>query len=121
LYWIKKHYNLTIDWPTSGKILFSSTLAGVAAFALQSQLRFSSWINLILGVAVFSIVFLPSILLTRTISTSDVENLRQMTTSLGPINRVLNPTLNLVEKLLLKITGYNKKPGDSLKSADSPL
>jgi O-antigen/teichoic acid export membrane protein len=121
LYWVKKHYNLTIDWQSSGKILFSSTLAGVAAFALQSQLRFSSWINLILGVAIFSIVFLPSILLTRTITTSDVENLRQMTASLGPINHVLNPTLNLVEKLLLKITGYTKKPGGSLKSTDSSL
>jgi len=121
VYWIKKHFNLTIDWQSSGKILFSSTLAGVAAFALQSLLSFSSLINLVIGVTVFSIVFLPSILLTRTINTGDIENLRQMTVSLGLVNRFLNPMFNFVEKLLMLIMGYGKEPQGSIESKEPPL
>jgi O-antigen/teichoic acid export membrane protein len=105
LHWIKKHYNLTIDWASSAKILFSSAIAGASAYALQSQLSFSSLINLLIGVAVFAAVLFPSILLTRTINRSDVDNLRQMTTSLGPVNRLLNPMLDIIEKLLVLIGG----------------
>jgi len=104
LHWIQKHYGLKVDWVSSGKIVFSSSLAAAAAFALQSQLTFSSWINLIIGVATFALAFLTISLLTRTIDQYDIDNLRQMTTSLGPINRIIKPILNLLEKLLKLIS-----------------
>jgi len=78
-------------------------------------------INLVIGVTVFSIVFLPSILLTRTINTGDIENLRQMTVSLGLVNRFLNPMFNFVEKLLMLIMGYGKEPQGSIESKEPPL
>jgi O-antigen/teichoic acid export membrane protein len=121
LHWIKKHYNLNIDWTSSAKILFCSALAGITVYVLQTQLPFSSPVNLIIGVATFSLVFLPSILLTRTINKSDIENLRQMTTSLGSVNRLLNPALNLIENLLNLINSSSNEPPSSLTTKDTPL
>jgi len=97
--------------------MFSSALAGAAAYTLQSQLTFNSWMNLIIGVATFSLMFNPTVLLSKTINKSGIENLRAMTTSLGPINRLLNPALNLVEKLLMLINGSAREPHSSLKMA----
>ena len=121
LQWIKKNYRLTIDWASSAKILFSSAIAGASAYALVSQLSFSNLTNLLIGVVVFAVVLLPSILLTRTINQSDIENLRQMTTSLGPVNRILTPAINLVEKLLILINRSGGEPQTSLTTKETQL
>jgi O-antigen/teichoic acid export membrane protein len=121
LNWIKKHYNLTIDWSSSAKILLSSATAGTAAFLLQAQLSCSSWIALIIGVATYTLVFLPTTILTGTINRPDIENLRQMTTSLGPINRLLNPALNLIEKLLILKNRSSTEPPNPLPTKSHPL
>ena len=110
LVWIKKHYDLTINWSASAKIVFASALAGTLTFFLQSTLSFANWIILIIGAATFIVIFLPAILLTGAIDKADIENLRQMTTSLGPINRVLSPILNLIEGLLEKIKPTKEPP-----------
>ena len=121
LQWIKKNYSLTIDWASSAKILFSSAIAGASAYALQTQLSFSNLTNLLIGVIVFAVVLLPSILLTRTIDQSDIENLRQMTSSLGPVNRILSPAINLVEKLLILVNGSGEEPQASLTAKETQL
>src|SRR4030066_120125 len=119
LQWIKKNYRLTIDWASSAKILFSSAIAGASAYALQTQLSFSNLTNLLLGVIVFAVVLLPSILLTRTINQSDIENLRQMTTSLGPVNRIPSPARNLIEKLLILIDRSGAERQTSLTTKET--
>ena len=120
LSWIKKHYGLTIDWGSSGKILLSSAFAGAITFLLQSWLTFASWITLTIGVATFVLVFLPTILLTRAIAQVDIDNLRQMTASLGAVNLILNPTLNFIEKLNTLINRPTSKQPSSLP-AQKPL
>ena len=114
LHWIKKHYNLTIDWASSAKILLCSALAGVAAFAFQLQLAFSSWMSLLIGAAVFCAVLLPSILITQTINKSDIENLRQMTASIGVMSRLLSPVLSMAEKFLSMISKSGGEKTSSL-------
>ncbi len=121
LQWIKKNYKLTIDWASSAKILFSSAIAGASAYALQTQLSFSNLANLLIGVIVFAAVLLPSVLLTRTINQSDIENLRQMTSSLGPVNRILSPAINFVEKLLILINRSGAEPKTSLATKENQL
>lgn len=56
LYWIRKHYGVTVDWGASAKILFSSALAAAIAFAAVSVVSLSSWVELVLGAAVFVLV-----------------------------------------------------------------
>ena len=114
LQWIKKSYGLTIDWGSSLKILFSSAFAGVTAYALQSQIAFSSWVQLLIGALTFAMVLIPAILATKTIGKADIENLRIISTSLGPLNRILIPALNILEKLISIIDKPERKPQTNL-------
>jgi len=100
LYWIRIHYGLTVDWVSSVKILLSSAVAASLTYVLILELRFSSFILLILGVVFFIVVFLAATLLTRTISKSDIENLRGMISGLGSIGKIINKVLNILEKMV---------------------
>jgi O-antigen/teichoic acid export membrane protein len=100
LRWIRKHYAVTVDWTASARILLSSSVAAAVAYTLLSLLSSSSWMKLIIGLAIFLATFLLSILLTRTIGKSDIDNLREMTSELGTLSKMLKPILNIVEKLL---------------------
>ena len=99
LHWIKKHYSVTVDWASSTKILVSSGTAAAVTYTILSQLSFISWIKLITGGTIFLFTFLISILLTKTLNKQDINNLREMTSELGPLSHILNFMLNIVEKL----------------------
>ena len=100
LFWIKKHYQLTVEWRSSAKILLSSTLAAALTYFLISELSFSSLARLIIGFIFFVFVFAAATLLTRTINKSDIENLQGMVSGLGIIGRLINRILNIIEKLI---------------------
>jgi O-antigen/teichoic acid export membrane protein len=100
LYWIRKHYELTVDWRSSAKILLSSAIAAALTYLLISELSFSNWIRLIIGVIFFAFVFLAAALLTQTINKYDIENLRSMVSELGIIGKIFNRVLNIIEKLM---------------------
>jgi stage V sporulation protein B len=100
LRWLKKHYDVTVDWASSAKILLSSAIAAAVTYLLLSQIAFSSWIRLVIGVIIFIVVLVPANLLTRTIDRSDILNLRGMLSELGPFRRLFNFLLNLLEKLM---------------------
>jgi O-antigen/teichoic acid export membrane protein len=100
LYWVRKHYELTVDWRSSAKILLSSAVAAALTYALISELGFSNWIRLIIGIVFFAFVFIAAALLTQTIDKSDIENLRNMVSGLGIIGKIFNRILNIIEKLM---------------------
>ncbi|PIX31912.1 hypothetical protein COZ60_01965, partial [Candidatus Bathyarchaeota archaeon CG_4_8_14_3_um_filter_42_8] len=99
LRFIRKHYGVTVDWTSSAKILLSSATAAAITYALTSQIAFSSWIKLIIGATIFLFTFLTITLSTRTINTSDINNLKEMLSELGPLSHLLNFLLNIIEKL----------------------
>jgi PST family polysaccharide transporter len=98
--WIWKNYNLTIDWVYSGKILFSSAIPAILVYLVITQFTFSYWLQLVIGVFVFIPVFLVTALLMRTIERSDIDNLKNMTKSLGALHRVFAFFLSIVEKMM---------------------
>ena len=100
LLWIKKHYDLTVDWSSSAKILFCSGIAAGASYVAVSQLTLNSWVLLVIGVVVFVPILALSFLLTRTVTRSDIENLRGMFGSLGSLSRILNHVLGFLERLM---------------------
>ncbi|MCW4010288.1 MAG: oligosaccharide flippase family protein [Candidatus Bathyarchaeota archaeon] len=101
LRFVRKTYGAVVDWLSSAKILFSSAVAASVTYFLVSQLSFTSWIRLVLGVILFIVVLVPAILLTRAISRYDIENLRNMTSSLGIVGRLLSTLLVLLEKIMV--------------------
>jgi O-antigen/teichoic acid export membrane protein len=100
LYWVRKHYELTVDWRSSAKILLSSAIAAVLTYVLILELDYSSLIRLIIGIVFFAFMFVGAVLVTQTINKSDVENLRGMVSGLGVIGKILNRALNIIEKLM---------------------
>jgi stage V sporulation protein B len=100
LFWIRKHYGLTIDWGSSVKILLSSATASVLTYFLIMELGFSSLIRLIIGVMFFAFVFVVMVLFTRTINKEDIENLRGMVSELGIIGKIINLALNMFDKIM---------------------
>jgi O-antigen/teichoic acid export membrane protein len=100
LHWIKKHYDASVDWASSAKILVSSALSGALTYFVVSFVSLSSWPKLIIGLAVFGAGFLLSVTATRALRKSDIDALRLMTSSLGPLTSITNKILNVLERLV---------------------
>ena len=100
LYWIKKHYGLTVDWRSSAKIIISSLTAAVLTYLLVTALSFSSLVNLIIGVVFFVAIFVVAALLTRILNKDDLDSLRAMASGLGILGKIVDRILNLIEKVM---------------------
>jgi putative peptidoglycan lipid II flippase len=100
LRWAKRHYDVSVDWRSSARILLSSASAAVTTYIIISQLNFASWLRLIIGVAVFLLTFIAAMLFTRTLTKSDIKNLRAMTSGFGFLSGLLNRILDLFQKLI---------------------
>ena len=102
--WIKKHYDASVDYISSAKILVSSALAGALTFFVVSFLVLSKWPQLILGLLVFAAAFLLSVIAVRALRKPDIEGLRLMASGLGPLSGVINKLLNVLERFASQST-----------------
>jgi peptidoglycan biosynthesis protein MviN/MurJ (putative lipid II flippase) len=101
LRWLKKHYQVSIDWKASAKIFFASGVAFVVTYLLLVQLKpVSYWIQLIAGAAVFLGVYMVTTPLIRAVNKNDVKTLREMLSGLGPFSPIFNIPLLIIEKLV---------------------
>jgi O-antigen/teichoic acid export membrane protein len=100
LRFIKKQFEVSVDWVSSGKILFSSALAAILTYVLISELAFSNPIKLIIGIVAFVIILLAAALITKTVNAGDVNNLREISNGLGFLRKPLNLLINFLEKLM---------------------
>jgi len=100
LHWIKRDFGITIGWISSAKIFLSSGIAAAVTYLTVFQLNFPNWVKLVVGGTVFLIVYIITILIIGALNQSDINNLREMLSELGPFSRLFNFLLNLVEKLL---------------------
>jgi hypothetical protein len=92
LLWIKKHYDLTIDWKFSAKILITSAIAATLTylllnllnlntnFGMLSSINIDSAIELTIGTVLYIIILFAALILTKTLSITDLNRLRKMTT-----------------------------------------
>jgi O-antigen/teichoic acid export membrane protein len=110
LNFIKKRYNVTVPWKSSAKILLSSTTAAALTYAVILQLSsLVSLLQLIVGVAIFTLTYLTTAILTKAFNQTDLNNLREMFRALGPLQRLFNIILNLIEKLMTTLTPSKSK------------
>jgi len=118
--WVKKHYNLTIDWISSAKILLSSAITAALTYLLvtfiplgdlTTTLTISTYsiiiphaaFTLTIGAVFYILVLLGVLILTKSLSIHDLNNLRSMTTGIGPITKILHLVLNNMEKIMKKL------------------
>ncbi len=100
LLFIKKTYNITIDVASSIRILISSAIAGGVTYFMVTELAFSAWIRLLLGVVVFVLILIPALMLTRSVTHPDIENLKLMVSGLGALGGLISKILTLLERIM---------------------
>jgi len=100
LWWIKKHFEVTIDWASSAKILLSSTFAALITYVALSQLGMADWMKLAIGTITFTVSYMTATPLIGAINKTDIQNLKEMLKELGPLTKILNYPLNIMEKIL---------------------
>ncbi len=101
--WIKKHYDLSVDWVSSAKILASSAITATLTYMLISFIDYASVIELLIGAVFYVVVLVAVFMLTRTLSVNDLNSLRSMTAGLGPISKILAFILNAIERIMVKL------------------
>ena len=121
LWWIRKQYGVTVDWVSSVKIFLSSATASAATYTIISIMPFGNWIRLIIGAIIFTVVLVTVILLTKTISRSDVNNLRDMLTEFGLFRRLFNFLLTVIEKLMTATRYSPKNENTRFQSQNYPV
>jgi O-antigen/teichoic acid export membrane protein len=100
LHWLKKRYDVTIDWKSSAKILLSGGAASLITYELITHFISRNLVALVVGAIVFLFVFLNAIILTGAITRSDIDTLREIMTVLGPLGGLANRFLTIIEKLM---------------------
>ena len=100
LLWIKRHYDATVDWASSAKILFASAVGGVLASLAVSFLPFGDWPTLILGALIFAAGFLLGLKISRALGETDFASLRMMSSELGPLSGIVNKILGFLERIV---------------------
>ena len=100
LYWIKKRYNLTVDWNSSARILLSSAIPAMITYIVVAQIDFTGAVRLLLGVLIFFLILIPCMLLTRAITVLDIYNLRNIASGLGALRSPILLVLKTLEKLI---------------------
>jgi O-antigen/teichoic acid export membrane protein len=98
LYWMLKHYQVTVDWGSSGKIFIASAIAAVTTYLSLDLINGAEWIRLVIGGTVFLAVYIFTAPIIGAISQSDINNLRTMFSGLGIISRLIEIPLRLAEK-----------------------
>ena len=99
LRWIKKHYDLSVDWFSSARILLCAGVAGVPAYFLVSSLPIEKLADLVIGLVFFLGVFVTAAVVTRAINRPDIAYLRSMSSGLGIISVISAFFLGLVERV----------------------
>jgi O-antigen/teichoic acid export membrane protein len=99
LRFIKKHFDVSLDWISSAKILFSSGTSGILTYFTILLLPFGDPIKLVVGVVIFAVTFLLILVVTKTLNKGDIVNTREIANVMGPLRKPLTIVINVIEKL----------------------
>jgi len=103
LYWVWRRYGVNADFASSVRIIAASGLAAIATYFSVNLITSAEWVKLVIGVSVFSSLYLLTAPLIKAIVQTDIENLRTMTSGLGIVSRLINVPLTLAEKVSNKV------------------
>ena len=87
---------------SSIKILTALAIASIPTYLTATQLTLPNWLTLILGATIYLITYMITAPLIGAINQQDIQNLKEMLTSLGPLAPILTTPLKLMEYLINK-------------------
>ncbi|MEJ2272924.1 MAG: oligosaccharide flippase family protein [Candidatus Bathyarchaeota archaeon] len=100
LWWVRKHFGVSIDWLASGKILLASGIAALVTYLVINQSNLANWINLFIGGLIFLIVYLVAAPILGAVNKKDVQYLKETLKSFGAFASILNVPLVIIEFLV---------------------
>jgi O-antigen/teichoic acid export membrane protein len=107
LYWVRKHYEAKAEFRSSAKIFTASVLATVASYP-TTLLHTASWVQLVLGLTVFLVIYVLGVPLIGAVGQSDIDTLRNIFSGLGIVSKIINIPLGAAERAA-QIKTSNKK------------
>lgn len=99
LFWVKKLYKISIDWIVAAKIFILSLTAGLMTHAAINLFSLPSWMQLLVGIVLLTIISLVLLPLLRIVKSDDITNLRTIFSETGPAYTILYIPLKFMEKL----------------------
>ena len=99
LYWARKKYAVKMDIKSSIRILIGSSVAAAATLLVTNFIAYADWMELCVGILVFSTAYLIAAPILGAINKSDINNLKIMFSGLGIISKIINIPLNVMERL----------------------
>jgi len=103
LSWIKRNYGFSLDWRTSTKIYLASAVAFIPLYFILPSLVHQEWLQLLLGGGAYAVIFLAMIILLKTLTLSDLYDLRVILRTTGPFRPFFNYFLTIYEKTLTQL------------------
>lgn len=98
LFWIRRNFGFSLDWRASAKIYLSSAIAFTPVFLILPLTKLPDWPQLLLGGATYAVIYLAMIIALKTLTIHDVQDLRRILASTGPLRPLFNIFLTIVEK-----------------------
>jgi O-antigen/teichoic acid export membrane protein len=99
LHWSWKNYKVKTDFRNSAKIFAASAIASLATYLFISFLSLPYFVILLIGFVVFTIVYLAVAPLMGAINQTDIDNFKNMFSSLGIIAKILSFPLFFMRKM----------------------
>lgn len=108
LRWIWKNYAITVDWNSSIRIFFASSISAIITYFFLNFFNYSEWMRLLCGAILFIFSYIVIAPLAGAIVQDDIKNLRSMLSGLGFVLKLINLPLRIVEKLANSLTKIKK-------------
>jgi hypothetical protein len=80
------------------KIYLSSAIAFAPVSLLLSLTKLPDWPQLLLGGSAYAVIYMVMIMLFQTLTINDVQDLRRILASTGPLRPFFNLFLSIIEK-----------------------
>jgi len=96
--WVKKLYNVSIDWIVAVKIFLLALITGLITFSSVNLFTLPNWMQLLVGTTVLSALFVVLAPLLGIVNSDDIQNLRTIFSETGAA-AILNIPLTIMSKL----------------------
>ncbi len=97
---INRLYGYRINTKFLTKILFTSITTALIVNTTINQLTLNPWIELVIGGTLSLTLYIIGFIATKMLTHKDLEYLKRITTSLGPLTPAINKLLELIEQFI---------------------
>jgi O-antigen/teichoic acid export membrane protein len=98
--WVKKKLNITLDVREIASVYLSVLAAFVFTYALVNYIQLGKWGAVIIGGALFAIIYVFSLILTRSVKKIDLEQIEESTESFGPFSTLIQRIISILAKFV---------------------